>query len=965
MRICLITGLCIILIVLPLSSGQAQESTHPVITAENVSQLMPLRIIGQGFIHDVSWSIDGTQFLIASSIGVWEYDAQNLSASPRLIEIPDIDNLAQERAFFSEDGSTLIIPTDWEGARGNRIAVWNTSEWTRIGEFRGSNINNIIANVDGSAVMFNTDFREVVIWKPATDELSLLEDLAGISDYVEAFAFGSNHGLISLAADTLSDEDGFPVGTTRLYNTQARFTEYFLGADLQFRNYAMSSDMLVFEAVVDKFSDSGEKSVFGVDLSNPQRQLAIIDRSGPLALSRDGELAAMIHQQDTVIEIWSSDEAKLIARLDDSSQTHTSEIEIGNPFKHLSFSPDSRQLVSVDLDDIVRIWDLTTGNLAAINTSFGHLEPLGLRSETLYTKAENMIRKWPLTGAQPANFTYWNGVGLLSPDLQTAVVAVNPIDALLSARIVPDFPLQITLPIVPIQIWDLETMEVASEFNVAQENGLINELMFSPDGTWLLVSMMLDMNGVRDQASIQTLVFDLGLGADEAILYDEFTYNDTDIFVNFGFATNNEFVMGLDEFRDSENFETLPLPLNLINVETEQERSLIEDLKTYGYEFYPDLMAVNSSVTRLATVTNEEITLFDLEDGSIIKRVPLDFYVFTPSPSFNPAGDILLVGPITSLGETGESIWYSALTGEALSVPSLVQYLGIFSNDGTLYTFEDLTGRVQIWGVGAEYIEPAYAGFQIVNEPWIVYDFDASADVFSSEDGKLVRVYDELPRDEMVLNPSGGGGGDSSNNSGQSTTPTSAPAVQSCPSAPPPRLTVGELGIVSDTTPNNLRAEPTVSATLLDEIPSGAPFRVVGGPECSDGFAFWQVNYNAQIGWTAEGQGDIYWLSPYNPVTSQSSIPSCDGYLAPQLMIGQQARILPGDPNWLNTLPMRPSQHPESVRLVSIPSGASFTVLDGPLCGDGGIVWWLIEYNSAIGWTGEGQGNTYWAEPVN
>jgi len=50
--------------------------------------------------------------------------------------------------------------------------------------------------------------------------------------------------------------------------------------------------------------------------------------------------------------------------------------------------------------------------------------------------------------------------------------------------------------------------------------------------------------------------------------------------------------------------------------------------------------------------------------------------------------------------------------------------------------------------------------------------------------------------------------------------------------------------------------------------------------------------------------------------------------------------------------------------LSQIPGGGMFTVLDGPRCGDQGILYWFVYYNGVQGRTGEGQGNNYWVEPV-
>ena len=76
------------------------------------------------------------------------------------------------------------------------------------------------------------------------------------------------------------------------------------------------------------------------------------------------------------------------------------------------------------------------------------------------------------------------------------------------------------------------------------------------------------------------------------------------------------------------------------------------------------------------------------------------------------------------------------------------------------------------------------------------------------------------------------------------------------------RLVVGARGTVSDDLPNNVRQEPNSASQRLGQIPSGGEFDVLAGPICGENLAWWQVDYNGLVGWTAEGQGDEYWLEP-------------------------------------------------------------------------------------------------------
>lgn len=96
------------------------------------------------------------------------------------------------------------------------------------------------------------------------------------------------------------------------------------------------------------------------------------------------------------------------------------------------------------------------------------------------------------------------------------------------------------------------------------------------------------------------------------------------------------------------------------------------------------------------------------------------------------------------------------------------------------------------------------------------------------------------------------------------------------PSAPPPpggtqcagfmpsRLVIGEQARVTPGPSNRLRAQPTTDSAEIGQIPGGGVFTVLGGPVCdtANGIAWWQVNYQGTVGWTAEGRGNEYWTEP-------------------------------------------------------------------------------------------------------
>lgn len=153
--------------------------------------------------------------------------------------------------------------------------------------------------------------------------------------------------------------------------------------------------------------------------------------------------------------------------------------------------------------------------------------------------------------------------------------------------------------------------------------------------------------------------------------------------------------------------------------------------------------------------------------------------------------------------------------------------------------------------------------------------------------------------------------------------------------------------------PNRLRESAGYTSRTIGQIPAGQTFYIVDGPTCIQGVYWWYVNYNNTYGWTAEGDGGRqYWLEP------ASTTPTCT--LPPRLIAGQLGRVLPGLPNVLRSAA---GTGGDSRIIGEIPGGAIFTTISGPACASDGRLWWQVNYNGYVGWTGEGEGTTYWVEP--
>jgi hypothetical protein len=89
------------------------------------------------------------------------------------------------------------------------------------------------------------------------------------------------------------------------------------------------------------------------------------------------------------------------------------------------------------------------------------------------------------------------------------------------------------------------------------------------------------------------------------------------------------------------------------------------------------------------------------------------------------------------------------------------------------------------------------------------------------------------------------------------------------------------------------------------------------------------------------------------------SVITCPGFMPSRLRPGGRGRITPGLANRLRSDPST-----SAAQIGTIPGGAAFDVLSGPVCDPAGRAWWQVAYGGLIGWTAEGQGSEYFTEPI-
>jgi hypothetical protein len=87
-----------------------------------------------------------------------------------------------------------------------------------------------------------------------------------------------------------------------------------------------------------------------------------------------------------------------------------------------------------------------------------------------------------------------------------------------------------------------------------------------------------------------------------------------------------------------------------------------------------------------------------------------------------------------------------------------------------------------------------------------------------------------------------------------------------------PRAVIGEAATVAPGASNNVRSIPLVSGDRVGRVSAGETFQILNGPVCGDGYTWWQIEYEAIIGWTAASNQTEYFITPQNAAAATDEV---------------------------------------------------------------------------------------------
>jgi len=361
---------------------QSLKYAHVPITTRNLDRLVPVAHLGNGLIGDLAWSPDGTTLAVASSVGIFLYDAQTLAQLNWIRTTTDVTTVA-----YSRDGHFLAA-----GDTSGTLRLWSLRDSLPIRiTAHTASVNDVAFSPDGKLLASASRDGIVLLWRVA--DYALLESIRAKSafwadhDYsVDSLTFSDDGQLLAIETGR-ENRSTIPVSRQNSVSIWQRAEQKTILTldDVRHAFFLPDSHTLVAQTPA---TTIGFWHLPDSRMSDEIQPVGPSMRFHGLTLAPTGR---------TVLT-WSWDRIDL---WDVQTGAHVSNISSLTNTQIVCVSPNGKR-IAVGSEGTIRLWDSTTSQLLATSNTINGIFGIATMAftpdgQSLVTASGNTIGFWSVT----------------------------------------------------------------------------------------------------------------------------------------------------------------------------------------------------------------------------------------------------------------------------------------------------------------------------------------------------------------------------------------------------------------------------------------------------------------------------------------------------------------------------------------------------------------------------------------